>query len=63
MRQIKGLRADLENIAGDIKLSRDFEMLEPIERLDILRDWLCCLTHEYNAAHDEWQEQLTATRH
>lgn len=50
MRQIKGLLVDLNDAEGDLKLPKEFLAQDGLTQADILKDWLGCIKHEYNAA-------------
>ena len=59
MRHIKGLRIDLDHIEGELELPEEFKRLHVLERADILRDWVYCITHEYNSTVEELQGRVS----
>lgn len=47
------LKCKEADFVGVVDLSTDFRALAPIERADLLKDWLHEITREYNEAVDD----------
>jgi hypothetical protein len=45
-------------VEGDIKKSPDWDELQPLVKLDILKDWIGLLSTEYDSCMYEWRREL-----
>lgn len=56
------LIVDLEDGEGRTYASADWSELDALTRLDCLRDWICDLGDQYDAAYGEFCEGLDGIR-
>jgi hypothetical protein len=52
------LVANWSAVEGDIKKSPDWDELQPLVKLDILKDWIGLLDMEYNSCMYEWRREV-----
>ena len=52
------LVANWSAVEGDIKKSPDWDELQPLVKLDILKDWIGLLSTEYDSCMYQWRREF-----